>query len=100
MNVAKLPEPGERWQFRHWRQLSSARSGSGRGGVTVERVVEQGEHPSAASDTVVIFRYDSDGSTASLALHLFTGTYDHTPDLPPVPVVEVRPSRLLRVVPS
>ena len=98
MNVAKLPQQGERWQFKHWRQLSSARSGSGRGGVTVERVVAQGEHPSAADVTVVIVRYDSDWSTASLELPLFLASYDHTPDLPAAPMVEER--RHLRAVRS
>lgn len=81
MNVAKLPAAGERWQFTHWRQMS-ARVGSGRGGVTIVRVVEQGEHPSTADATTVIFRYDADGSTNSLRLDLFVGSYDHAPDLP------------------
>lgn len=98
MNVAKLPVTGERWQFKHWQQMS-ARVGEGRGGVTILRVVEQGEHPSTADATSVIFRYDADGSTNSLPLHLFIGTYTHTPDLPPaVPVDET--GRHLRVVRS
>jgi len=97
MNVAKIPQPGERWQFRHWRQLTSARAGSGRGGVTVERVVEQGEHPSTADATVVIVRYDSDRSTGSLELPLFLASYVHAPDLPaPPPVEEQRHLRAVR----
>jgi hypothetical protein len=76
VNVAKIPKTGERWQFRHWHLI-----GSTRGGVTVDRVVGQGEHPSTARDTVVVYRYDA-GDTSSLPLPIFVDTYVHAPDLP------------------